>query len=326
MAAWRQTGTRADHDGHGEAERRGLGLLIEGIAVNQQQYDPAAYRRFRSAILRDSIRLTQPQSEADILQSVGLIIHEFEAFRVESEATVEARQKEWRQTTGMLMNLLAAHSKIDHESAMWMKVATHLASASTSEEISALRSQLHQIFDAGNEGALLVHGEEDEEQDRSVANDNAAGLRGGGAAIEHVSRMINQRRPGFIGLFRLSCLDVVGERFGPEGMQDCLMTVSAFLAQNLRTDDTLYHWSESALLAVCDRKVRGDIVAAELNRILARNREFTISIGGRNIMLRIPIDLQLFPVEQLKSSDDLEAISAGKLRGDYSISDRVLAR
>ena len=323
MCAWRNTGV----DGApGAAERRGLGLLVEGVAINQPQIDLSAYRRFRSAILRDSIRLSEPQSETDLLGTIAAIVHEFETYRQESESAVEARQNEWRHLTGMLWNMLAQRDSGDLSSRSAETVAANLASAVTVEEIESLRATLQALFQLASEDHTIRQAIEDEEQDRSTANDNAAGLRGGGAAIEHVRAMLAASRPGYVGFFRLSCLDVVGERFGPEGIQDCLMAVSAFLIQNMRAEDTVYHWSESSLLAVCDRKVREDMVAAELNRVLARNRDFTINIGDRAIMLRIPIELQLFPVNHFESADDLQKLSASRGRGERARPDRSSAR
>jgi len=138
--------------------------------------------------------------------------------------------------------------------------------------------------------------------------------------------MIEHSRPGYIALFRLSCLDVVGERFGQEGIQDCLMAVSAFLIENLRGEDSVYHWSESSLLAVCDRKIHEDILFAELSRVLQRNRDFTIQIGDSTIMLRIPIDMELFPIDTFESAEDLQKIPAKRGRGDRNLQDRAKAK
>jgi hypothetical protein len=232
-----------------------------------------------------------------------MIVREFETYRTDSEAALDGRMREWRQLTGMLMNFLAARDDVNLKSELWTSITVELTSAITVEEIQVLRTKLQKLFQYSSEDAAARQANLEEEQDRSTANDNAAGLRGGGAAIEHLRSMIAGSRPGYVGLFRLSCLDVVGERFGLEGIQDCFMAVPAFLIENLRTEDIVYHWSESSLLAVCDRKIREDILVAELNRVLARNRDFTISIGDRTIMLRIPIELQLFPVSQFGCAD-----------------------
>jgi GGDEF domain-containing protein len=326
MCAWRNNEARSADSTPCAAERRALGLLLEGAAINLPQIDPDAYRRFRSGILRSSIRLNEQQSEADLLSTVKAIIHEFENYRSDSDLTLEAVQKEWRQSVGVLMHLLAERDKVEQRSELWASFTHGLSSAHCAAEIQSFRAKLQKLFQHSGEEQAAKRAEEAEEQDRSTANDNAAGLRGGGAAIEHVSAMIAQSRPGYVGLFRLSCLDVVGERFGPEGIQDCLMTVSAFLIQNMRAEDAVYHWSESSLLAVCDRKIREDILAAELNRVLARNREFTINIGDRAIMLRIPVELQLFPITEFGSADDLQRLPSGRGRGDRSLQERTHLR
>ena len=225
-----------------------------------------------------------------------------------------------------LSQMLLEQGNFKPESEEWAGAKVALASAVTAEEIQSLHAQLQQTFLRTGAEAAALEAELAEEQDRSVANDNAAGLRGGGAAIEQVRTMIAKSRPGYIGMFRLSCLDVVGERFGQEGIQDCLMAVSAFLIENLRAEDSVYHWSESSLLAVCDRKIREDILSAELNRVLQRNRDFTIQIGGSTIMLRIPIELELFPIDAFQSADDLQKIPAKRGRGDRALSEKAAAR
>lgn len=326
MCAWHNSAVRTDEAAGSAAARRAIGLLLEGAAINFVQPDADAYAHMRSAILRDSLRLAEPQSEAEMLATVQAIIREFDAYRTHTEMTLEARQKEWRHVVAFLSQILAERGNIKQESDEWTAARLALTSAVTAEEIQALREQFQRTFLRTGSEVAARQAELEEEQDRSVANDNAAGLRGGGAAIEQVRTMIAKSRPGYIGLFRLSCLDVVGERFGQEGIQDCLMAVSAFLIENLRAEDSVYHWSESSLLAVCDRKIREDILSAELNRVLQRNRDFTIQIGGSTIMLRIPIDLELFPIDVFQSADDLQKIPAKRGRGDRALSDKVAAR
>lgn len=326
MSPWNNSSVRAEEAASSAAARRALGLLLEGAAINFVQPDPEAYARMRSAILRNSIRLAEPQSEADLLLAVQAIIREFDAYRSHTEGTLEARQKEWRHIVALLSQMLLEQGNFKPESDEWTGTKVALASAVTAAEIQSLREQLQRTFSRTDAEVAARQAELAEEQDRSVANDNAAGLRGGGAAIEHARKMIDQSRPGYIGLFRLSCLDVVGERFGQEGIQDCLMAVSAFLIENLRAEDSVYHWSESSLLAVCDRKIREDILSAELNRVLQRNRDFTIQIGGSTIMLRIPIELELFPIDVFQSADDLQKIPSKRGRGDRALSEKAAAR
>ena len=115
---------------------------------------------------------------------------------------------------------------------------------------------------------------------------------------------------GFIVLFRLNCLDVISQRFGPEAVEDCLMSVSAFLTAGLESDDAIFHWSDSALLAILRGRYSEFMVAAELDRVIAQNRESSINVAGRAIMLRIPVTFELTPISKLRSADDLLKISA----------------
>jgi GGDEF domain-containing protein len=102
---------------------------------------------------------------------------------------------------------------------------------------------------------------------------------------------------------------MINQRFGPEAVEDCLMAVSAFLTQSLHSDDAIYHWSDSSLLAVLLGRANDQILTAELERIAMQNRETTVNIGGRATMLRIPITFDLIPIERLKSADDLYKIT-----------------
>ncbi|HEY9127530.1 MAG TPA: hypothetical protein VIM62_10410 [Acidobacteriaceae bacterium] len=310
MCAWRQSGADS---APGELERRGIGLLIEGLVTHQVQVNPDVHRRLRSAILRDSIALAEPVGKEDMLARIGSIIRSFEGYRSESESILDFRQKAWHQLVQTLLLRLAESERIDLETEEWRQFSAELGAAIEAEQLADLRSRLllllHHHAPAGRRAE-----QEEEQQDRSTLNDNAAGLRGGGAALEHIGRMIASKSPGYIAIFRLSCLDVIGERFGPEGVQDCVMTIAHFLDENLRHEDTVYYWSESSLLAVCDRKVREEMISAELNRVLARNRDFSLQIGGRYIMLRIPIAMQLLPIQQFETPDELLHLNEGRGR------------
>jgi hypothetical protein len=117
---------------------------------------------------------------------------------------------------------------------------------------------------------------------------------------------------GFIVLFKLSCLDIVERRFGAEAVEDCLMAVSAFLIAGLESEDAIFHWSDSALLAILRGRYNEAIVSAELDRILSRNYESSIKIAGRPMLLRIPITFEQTPISRLRSPEDLMRISANQ--------------
>jgi len=63
-----------------------------------------------------------------------------------------------------------------------------LASAETADQIQSLRGALQRVLARSLEEAAARKAALDEEQDRSVANDNAAGLRGGARRFNMCAR------------------------------------------------------------------------------------------------------------------------------------------
>jgi hypothetical protein len=47
------------------------------------------------------------------------------------------------------------------------------------------------------------------------------------------------------------------------------------------------------------------MIAIELQRSIAQNRETTVNIGGRHLMLRIPITFDLTAINTLRTADNL---------------------
>ncbi len=306
----KRPGANSESESAAFTQQKAVAMLLEGVASSQIVIDHPAYRNFRTEILRSRLNLPELLPEQETIQEVKSVVREFERYRSATEEVLKDRHHEWRQTVSQLAHLLATYNRVEQSSDLWTGICVQLTSATTAEEIGGLRQKLMQLFQSLETQTASRRAIETAKQDLSTANHNAAGLRGGGAAIEHVRSLMAEEKPAAIGVFRLNCLDVVGERFGQEGIQDCLMAVAAFLTQNLSSDDSIYHWSESSLVAICERRIRVDILTAEWNRVLSRNRDFTICIGGRNIMLRIPIALEVFLTSQMECADDMQRVLA----------------
>jgi len=50
-------------------------------------------------------------------------------------------------------------------------------------------------------------------------------------------------------------------------------------------------------------------LAAELQRIVSQNRDTSINVAGRTIMLRIPLAFDLTPINRLRTAEDLYRLS-----------------
>ena len=290
-----------------EGSERSLTQLVEGVARNLPEVHPEAYQDLRANLARLALQLRDGLPEDDKLELIRAILREIESYRTKVDDLLRERLAAWRGLTSKLLNDLIKSYGLDPGSERARPLVRRVASLLTADEIQGFHVMLADFLRLGPlDGAL--GGVALSKADRSTANDNAAGLRGGGAAAEHVKHMMEKRTPGYVVIFRLGCLDVIGKRFGWEAMQDSLMAVSAFLTHSLRSDDGIYHWSDSALLAVLNSPASLEIITPAMQRIVDNNRDITIQIGTRLVMLRVPLQFRITPIAGLSSPDDLNRL------------------
>jgi hypothetical protein len=303
--AWGRSKTEESAEATIPAAERYLTLLLEGMALNVLEIDPDKYRRFRSDVGRLGMQLADRLPDADKLALLQTIVHEFENYRVDSDKVLRERYSAWRLITSKLLRELLSSLGIDATTIPATQLLKQLASVTTTEEIQAfpevIEAFLHPPETAETAGAANLA----KKTDRSTSNDNAGGLPGGGAAVERVRQITEKGGKGFLVLFRLSCLEVISQRFGVGAVEDCVMSVSAFLTSTLHSDDAIFHWSDAALLAVLQGRVSEPILTAELNRLVNQNRETSVTIGDRTIMLRIPISFDIRSIDSLRAPEDL---------------------
>ena len=311
LAAWGQSRPSGTNEPALQSVERCLIELVEGAAAGVPEIDAESHLAFRSSVDELRRELADRRPDEDKLELIRSILHEFEKHRNGAEAALREQLAAWRKLVKSLLCELLASLAVDSASADAVPLLQLVKRLKTGGEIDAWKGKLdlflHPLDGKGPAHALAARLKA---ADCSTANDNAAGLRGAGSAVEHLRKVMADGGDGFIVLFRLNCLEVISQRFGPEAVEDCLMAVSAFLTAGLEGDDTVYHWSDSALLAILRGRYSEYMVTAELDRIISRNRESSINVAGRPIMLRIPLAFEMTPISRLRTADDLLRISA----------------
>ena len=288
---------------------RVLTLVVEGTALGVPEVDVETYKEFRANVAKLALQLPDRLPEEEKLAQVRLVLREFENYRSRSEAELRSRTTEGRAVVSFLFRELLGSLGIDASAPNPTGLIQKLAGVTTAQNAQEFYDRLEAFLHPAGAESAPAEASQFRTADHSTENLNASGLRGGGSAIKHVKRLLESGDKAFIVLFRLSCLNMINQRFGPEAVEDCLMAVSAFLTQSLYSDDAIYHWSDSSLLAILLGRANDQILTAELERIAMQNRETTVSIGGRATVLRIPITFDLTPIERLKSADDLYKIT-----------------
>lgn len=287
---------------------RCLSLLVEGAAAGVPEVDATAYKEFQANMTILARRLPDRLPEEEKLALIKSILQEFENYREDSQRTIRERVASWRGLATMLVRGMFESMGLKSDSEEAAKLILRIGSLLKSEEIHAFRLQLADFLRVGSDGAVKPSSLK--QADHSTANDNAAGLRGGGAAVEHIKRLMEKNASGFVVFFRLGSLDLISQRYGREVVEDCLMAVSAYLTASLRSDDVVYHWSDSSLLAILQSPYSEKVLSAAMRRVIDNNRDIAIQINERSVMLRIPLEFELVPISRLRTPEDIFRIAA----------------
>jgi GGDEF domain-containing protein len=283
--------------------------LVEGVAEAMPRIEAATYASFRGTATRMGLQIPDTMDNAERMKVVHAILHEFENYRIGVENVLRERQKHWRLLTSRLVKELLIALDVQPDIAAALPLTDDIVQLDTGEQIKEYRDLLDSFLTKRNAGQEEARNSSLKEADTSTANDNAAGLMGGGAAVEHLRKIMERGIPGFVAIFQLSCMEMVSQRFGPEAVQDCVMAVSACLTAGLHSEDAIFHWSDSSLLAILLGRPNEHLLEAELRRIVAKNSDINVEIGGRSIMLRIPLTFELTPIDRFKSASDLYKLS-----------------
>ena len=288
---------------------RFLTLIVEGAALGVPEIDGAPYGEFRSNVAKLALQLPDRLNDNEKVAQLRSVVREFDSYRRSGEDELRNRTANWRSLVSLLFCELLKCLGIDPALEKSDQLLRKIAGVASAAQVEDLRARIDSFLHPAGENSTPAEASRFQTADHTTANDNAAGLRGGGSAIEHLKQIMDRGGKGFIALFRLSCLNMINQRFGPEAVEDCLMAVAAFLTERLHSEDAIYHWSDSSLLALLQGRANGQILTAELQRIVFQNRETSVKIGGRTTMLRIPITFDITPIEGLQTADDLYKIT-----------------
>jgi GGDEF domain-containing protein len=284
---------------------RMLTLFAEGAAMNMPEIETNAYKKFRQQMASLALQVPDRATEQEKLLAVRQMVQEFETYRNISRDHMRERLGAWRALTSFLLKSCLERMQMKLNSPSVQPLLKRPLEIMEAEEIKQYMADLQAFLEPPKKGKSDEDAMNLATPNLSMSNDNAAGLMGGGSAVSHLERILSAGGKGYIAQFELGCLDVIGQRFGMEAVQDCLIAVAAYITHSLHGDDMVYHWSNSRLLAILQGRANEQILTAELNRLAGHNRDFMVQVGGRTIMLRIPLSFEIIPISRFTSAEDL---------------------
>ena len=287
-----------------------LTQLLEALAKNTPAIDAPAKEQLNAAIAGVIKKSPDRVHEAEKIKLVQTVVQELEHYHSASEAALRAQVEGWRGMVKKLVHEVGENRGADADQGSFHRLMEGIEILSTSQNLQDYSDLLQSVLlAAGSKKKKVVNKRSPIADNACAINDNAAGLRGGGAAVAHLQSVLDRCQAGFVAVIQLSCMNVIEDRFGITAVEDCVMAVSAFLTERLERDDAIYHWNDTTLLAIFEGRNNKGLLSKELERIASQNRDITININGRTVLIRVPLAFQLSPVSGFHTGDDLYKFS-----------------
>ncbi len=283
----------------------GLPELLQQAALSVPEIDPRMYKEFCARMEKLALRIPKIELQSSHLEILEEVREEFERYHCSSMNAIEKRRANWRKLVARLLDELLFSMHIDPGVENAADLRMRVGSLLTGEEIHAFVNLLEDFLRLNKAQAPAGALSAPRIAKPFSANDNAAGLRDGEAAVTHLRSILEEKGCGYVVHFELCCLGSINNRFGVEAVHDCMMAVSAFLTRSLRSDDAVYYWSANSLLAVMRSPADLRTINSVIQRIADNNRDITLQIEGRTTMLRIPLDFAITPITNLKAAEDI---------------------
>ena len=310
MTSWSQ-GLDDEEDEMPKGPRAGEALtqLLDALAKNTPAIDARAQEQLSGAIAGAIKKSPDRLHEAEKIKLVQAVIQELESYHRVTEDALREQLDGWRGIVKNLVHEVSANGGANADEAGFHRLVAGIATLTTNQDLQTYSDLLQTVLHGPGSKKRVVDKRTLNVNNLCAANDNAAGLRGGGAAVAHLQSVLDRCQVGFVAVIQLSCMNVIEDRFGITAVEDCVMAVSAFLTNRLESDDAIYHWNDTTLLAIFEGRNNKGVLSKELERIASQNRDITINIDGRTVLIRVPLAFELSPVSGFRSGDDLYRFS-----------------
>ena len=210
--------------------RRFLTLVVEGAALGVPEIDSAVYSAFRSSVGKLALQLPDRLPDEEKLAQIRAVCASSKAIAKPAKPSCATAPPIGARWFSFLFRELLKSLGIDSSLANADSCAQD-GGVVSAEHIEELRGQME---------SFLHPCRRELSPGRGVTVPTADHYHGQRQCGRAARRRQRHRAPagimasggkGFIVLFRLSCLNMINQRFGPEAVEDCLMAVAAFLTR-----------------------------------------------------------------------------------------------
>jgi hypothetical protein len=141
--------------------------------------------------------------------------------------------------------------------------------------------------------------------------EDPASIPGPLQAKTHLEKLVGVDPQCYVVLFKLTLLHTVEERYGEEASGGYLDGMVQLLAQALRPDEQLFHWSTGVLMALVRRQISSPALRMEFSRFLGAMPQHIVDIHGKKTMIAMSTTFELLPACEFSTLEEmLSAIDA----------------
>lgn len=293
---------------------RVIQLLLQGIRLHTVDGNSDDLDRFREEMDAVSQRVAEEHDAHNLVVHAGAAIKALQDYNVRTAEFFGDQNKEMQAMVRMLTSAVGTIAKTGEQNIRELgEIEKRVVSATQIQDVRQIRAKLAECLDHIRQEAVRQQEHTDaaveqlsRDMDRTRNQeaaaeqdsqpDEATGLPQRPAAESALSAACQSEKPTFAAVLSIDRIQIYNLRFGHKVGDEVMQHFTEWIRERLRTEDRLFRWSGSTLVALLPRPTRLEIVREEMGRIMEEQFEYTVQTASRGILLPISARWALFPM------------------------------
>jgi len=286
--------------------RRGVTLLIDGMALQAPALDPEAGERFQRKMF-ECQRVTREARRVDqilpVLEALGVSLSD----SVTDSQTRSAEMRRHHTAIIALMNEeLTRHGIPPKVLESFKQLEAEIKCANTAADLELVRQNLQSALRRSAAGSSTSEEAEDT-AGRWDAAGSPAGLLGPSPAVEYLRQIFGTGPHYYIVLVKLPILRAIERLYGSETSGEYIKSAAKYLLEASAPGDRLFHWRHDVVMNVTRREISAASIRQQMARKTGARQDELIEVNDRRIVVANPMSFELYSLSRYATLDELLA-------------------
>jgi diguanylate cyclase (GGDEF)-like protein len=282
-------------------------LLLHGIGTNAIRCDPEEYLQFRESMEQTAAALADCADGPETMMQAGGAVRSLEDYNRRTAHLLRERGSELQSMVKMLTTAISEISTAGEENVSRLRhIEGEISSAAQIEDVRAVRAHLSVCL-----GEIRMEADRQKLAASSAVNrlkqdlerlqinqltDAVTRLPVRAQAVELISNACESGQPAFAAVMAIDRLQTVNTTYGSEAGDQLLRYFSGYIRRSLPSEDRLFRWTGTSLLALVVRPIRTEALRDEIRHLMEQNLEHTVRTATRSIRLPVTARWAVFPL------------------------------